>query len=101
MSLFDAARRICESFTYDPGHSDLDNEQPIAIHCTLGDWRSLNLELMLARQGAQPEGGASVAVPRSLAERTEAMFRSVDPDGVIAQEWKRALSQPQISEGSK
>jgi hypothetical protein len=35
-----------------------------------------------------------VSVPRSLAERTEAMFRSVDPDGAIAQEWKRALATP-------
>ena len=58
MNLFNAARKICESFTYDPGHSDLDNEQPIAIHCTLGDWRRLNSALMLAGQRAdQPEGG--------------------------------------------
>jgi hypothetical protein len=56
MNLFTAARKICESFTYDPGHSDLDNEQPIAIHCTLGDWRRLNSALMLAGQRAdQPE----------------------------------------------
>jgi hypothetical protein len=33
-----------------------------------------------------------VKVPISLAERTEAMFRSVDPDGVIAQEWKDVLA---------
>jgi hypothetical protein len=60
MNLFNAARKICESFTYDPGHSDLDNEQPIAIHCTLGDWRRLNSALMLAGQRAdQPEGGFS------------------------------------------
>jgi hypothetical protein len=55
-NLFNAARRICEAFTYDPGHSDLDNEQPIAIHCTLGDWRRLNSALMLAGQRAEPEG---------------------------------------------
>lgn len=30
----------------------------------------------------------SVTVPRNLAERTEAMFRSVDPQGSIAQEWR-------------
>lgn len=29
----------------------------------------------------------TVPVPRSLVERTEAMFRSVDPAGAIAQEW--------------
>ena len=55
MNLFNAARKICEAFTYDPGHSDLDNEQPIAIHCTLGDWRRLNSALMLAGQRAEPE----------------------------------------------
>jgi hypothetical protein len=54
-NLFNAARKICESFIYDPGHSDLDNEQPIAIHCTLGDWRRLNSALMLAGQRAEPE----------------------------------------------
>jgi hypothetical protein len=32
-----------------------------------------------------------ISVSRSLAERTEAMFRSVDPQGGIAQEWKEAL----------
>ena len=26
-------------FTYDPGTSDLDNEQPITVRCELGDWR--------------------------------------------------------------
>ncbi len=26
-------------FTYDPGHSDLDNEQPIQVRMTLGDYR--------------------------------------------------------------
>ena len=36
-----------------------------------------------------------LAVPRSLAERTEAMFRSVDPSGGIAQEWKEVLERAQ------
>ncbi len=42
-----------------------------------------------------------VLVPRSLAERSEAMFRSVDPTGGIAHEWKRALqaAQPCGGEG--
>lgn len=65
MNLFNAARRICEAFTYDPGHSDLDNEQPIAIHCTLGDWRRLNSALMLAGQRAEPEG---VFIPKDIAD---------------------------------
>ena len=30
---------ICAGFTYDPGHSDLDNEQPIHVRMTLGDYR--------------------------------------------------------------
>ena len=37
-------------------------------------------------------GADMVVVPRSLAERSEAMFRSVDPWGSIAQEWKLALA---------
>lgn len=61
-NLFNAARVICESFTYDPGHSDLDDEQPIAIHCTLGDWRRLNSALMLAGQRSEPEGVALNAI---------------------------------------
>ena len=35
-----------------------------------------------------------VRVPKSLAERTEAMFRSVDPQGILALEWKVALAAP-------
>lgn len=38
----EAAKVFRDAFTYDPGHSDLDNEQPIAVHVTLGDWRRLN-----------------------------------------------------------
>jgi hypothetical protein len=30
---------IVDGFTYDPGHSDLDNEQPISVRMTLGDYR--------------------------------------------------------------
>jgi sigma54-dependent transcription regulator len=30
---------VCSGFTYDPGHSDLDNEQPITVSMTLGDYR--------------------------------------------------------------
>ena len=35
----DFARIIAAGFEYDPGHSDLDNEQPIHVRMTLGDWR--------------------------------------------------------------
>jgi hypothetical protein len=34
-----------DAFTYDPGHSDLDNEQPINVRAKLGDWRALNMAL--------------------------------------------------------
>ena len=42
IGLVKAARPFVEGFTYDPGHSDLDNEQPIHVQVTLGDWRRLN-----------------------------------------------------------
>lgn len=32
-------RAIAEGFTYDPGRSDLDDEQPITVRMTLGDYR--------------------------------------------------------------
>ena len=37
-----AAAAIRDAFHYDPGHSDLDNEQPIHITTTLGAWRLLD-----------------------------------------------------------
>lgn len=52
-NLADAASRFRDAFTYDPGHSDLDDEQPITITVTLGDWRRLNQALAI-----QPEAGA-------------------------------------------
>jgi len=33
-------RPFIEGFNYDPGHGDLDNEQPIHITVMLGDWRA-------------------------------------------------------------
>lgn len=46
LSIFDAAKPFRDAFTYDPGHSDLDNEQPINITVTLGDWRKLHFVMM-------------------------------------------------------
>jgi hypothetical protein len=43
--LVSVATRIRDAFRYDPGHSDLDNEQPIHISVTLRDWRELNYAL--------------------------------------------------------
>lgn len=40
-----AAQPFRDGFTYDPGHSDLDNEQPIHVRVALGDWRRLNRTL--------------------------------------------------------
>ena len=31
--------RIAEAHTYDPGETDLDDEQPVTVHVTLGDVR--------------------------------------------------------------
>lgn len=42
---------IVEGFVYDPGHSDLDDEQPIHVRMTLGDYRRarrINAELRKA-----------------------------------------------------
>jgi hypothetical protein len=37
-----AALNIRGRFAYNPGHSDLDDDQPITIHAKLGDWRRLD-----------------------------------------------------------
>ena len=41
--------KVRNAFTYDPGHSDLDNEQPIHISMTLGDWRRIDFFLRVAK----------------------------------------------------
>jgi len=38
-------------FTEDPGTSDLDNEQPIAVRMTLGDYRKLTRLLWQIEHG--------------------------------------------------
>ena len=40
-----AATPFRDAFDYNPGHSDLDREQPITITVTLGDWRRLDWAL--------------------------------------------------------
>ena len=32
-------RAVVQGMTYDPGHSDLDDEQPIHVSMTLGEYR--------------------------------------------------------------
>ena len=44
-TLADVARKFRDAFHYNPGHSDLDREQPIHVRVTLGDWRDLNFIL--------------------------------------------------------
>ena len=43
--LISAATDVRDAFHHNPGHSDLDNEQPIHITIPLGTWRRLNLAL--------------------------------------------------------
>ena len=56
MTLYGAARKFRDAFHCDPGHSDLDREQPIHITVTLGDWRDLNYAL----NTHQPEERATI-----------------------------------------
>lgn len=37
--LYQDALAIRDGFIYDPGHSDLDDEQPISVRMSLGDYR--------------------------------------------------------------
>jgi len=37
-----AAMTLRDRFAYNPGHSDLDDNQPIRVHAQLGDWRRLD-----------------------------------------------------------
>jgi hypothetical protein len=52
--LLAAARKFRDAFDYNPGHSDLDNEQPIHVHVTLGDWRKLDWALRTIEANREP-----------------------------------------------
>jgi len=54
MALVKAAESFRDGFTYDPGHSDLDNEQPIHVRVTLGAWRRLNGLLRVTDTAKKP-----------------------------------------------
>ena len=41
LDLEQAAGSVIAGFTYDPGTSDLDDEQPIVVRMTLGEYRRL------------------------------------------------------------
>lgn len=53
--LMNVASRIRNSFEYNPGHSDLDNEQPIHLRVTLREWRELNYVLNALQR--EPQSG--------------------------------------------
>ena len=55
--LISIATEICNAFKYDPGHSDLDNEQPIHITIPLGTWRSLNFVLGQIERASRGSSG--------------------------------------------
>ena len=38
-SLIPLVKAICKGYDYDPGSSDLDDEQPITVRMSLGDYR--------------------------------------------------------------
>ncbi len=38
-SVISVLKAVADGMDYDPGHSDLDNEQPINVSMTLGDYR--------------------------------------------------------------
>ncbi len=49
------AKAVVDGFTYDPGHSDLDDEQSISVRMTLGDYRRA---MRMARRDAKEKGSA-------------------------------------------
>ncbi len=69
------AKVFRDGFTYDPGHSDLDNEQPIHVRVTLGDWRKLDYLLNAAPQGESPSVSHS-----AVAGQAPAVAASSGPD---------------------
>lgn len=48
--LLKAAKPFVAALDYNPGHSDLDNEQPITLTVTLGDWRKLQSAVSSVRE---------------------------------------------------
>jgi len=54
--LLKVARVICDAFDYNPGHSDLDANQPIWIGVTLGDWRKLHFALATIKSESESSG---------------------------------------------
>lgn len=51
VALLAAVKPIIYGFTPDPGTSDLDNEQPIHVSMTLGDYRNLRSAVWHSENG--------------------------------------------------
>lgn len=76
-------------------------KRPVIFNQKLGvfvdaDGVALNgLTILNALNATPPEARRKdvVAVPRALAERSAAMFQSVDPHGSLAHEWHVALTE--------
>ena len=52
-NIFPLLKAIRSGYTYDPGSSDLDDEQPIIVRVTLGDYRRANR--LYYELGGKPE----------------------------------------------
>lgn len=49
--VYTVVKAVCDGFEYDPGHSDLDDEQPIQVSMPLGTYRlACRLEVILQFQ---------------------------------------------------
>lgn len=60
-AIFKLVFAVCKGFTYDPGHSDLDDEQPIHVQMTLGDYRrAVQLTVSTAQNMHAAKAGMSV-----------------------------------------
>lgn len=76
------AAKFLDAFHENPGHSDLDREQPITITVTLGDLRDLNYALNAAPQ--VPTGGDDVRETSGVMTRKPpqpAEAASIGPNG--------------------
>lgn len=83
-SLRAAARIIRDAFTYDPGHSDLDDEQPIHISTTLGAWRGLHRAIYVS---AGVVSRAQQAVPSAIEQPVSLKVR----DGCLWLDWREGM----------
>ncbi len=88
-TLADIARKFRDAFKYDPGHSDLDREQPIHITVTLGDWRDLNYLLNAPAPEATAPTDCREAFDKAGYWPNEVMWKAWQ------QAWQAALSTVQ------